>query len=240
MATTLVGSQLTEAYRLRLSQLSAATLADVLPLLQLLDLDDIDRSWARIFPGLQAIIAERHRIAADVGANYFRAFRAVEGGAGDFAPIVAQLQGAKVAYNLELVGPIQTKRAIARNRPRQAEAAITRVSGEVTRLVLSGARETVTRSVLEDPAAIGYARASDGDPCAFCAMLIGRGRVYRSATVDFEAHSHCGCVPEPAYSPGTARPGRGEDFARLWDESTRGLGGEDAIRAFRAAYEGRS
>lgn len=45
-----------------------------------------------------------------------------------------------------------------------------------------------------------WRRVTDGSPCGFCAMLAGRGPVYRSAEKagsGYRWHGHCGCTVEP-------------------------------------------
>lgn len=60
----------------------------------------------------------------------------------------------------------------------------------------------VTETALADPQATGWRRVGDGDSCAFCRMLIGRGEVYSEAGVTFASHDRCGCEAEPAYGDG--------------------------------------
>lgn len=55
-----------------------------------------------------------------------------------------------------------------------------------------------------------WRRVTDGDPCAFCAMLASRGPVYMESTVTaskyaLRYHKGCGCTAEPWY-------GRWEDW----------------------------
>lgn len=69
-------------------------------------------------------------------------------------------------------------------------------------------------SKLSLAASIGWRRVSDGDPCAFCAMLVTRGPVYTSrdkalhttnpapgipAGTLHKYHPHCGCTVEIVY-----------------------------------------
>lgn len=70
--------------------------------------------------------------------------------------------------------------------------------GGTQRRIANAARHTVMGSSIADPHARGWMRAGAGD-CEFCRMLIGRGAVYTSATVDFESHDHCGCVGVPQF-----------------------------------------
>ena len=94
-------------------------------------------------------------------------------------------------------------------------------------------------AVEADRQALGYRRISGGDPCAFCAMLVARGGVYTEASAGFEAHSNCGCTGRPVYDRNDAHSERARELQQLWNESTRGRSGDDAVRAFRQAYEGR-
>lgn len=203
------------------------------------DVENIDESWARISPAILALIRSGYSSSAQVAAAYYQAFRSAERADGTPTVRVASLDERRVVRNLTLVGPIWTKTAIGRGAREVAETAFVRVSGEVTRHVLNGSRETLLRSIQADRQALGFARVTSGSPCYFCAALAGRGAVYSEASVGFRAHSHCSCSSEPVYSREATRPGRGREFAQLWNESTRGLSGQDAVRAFRQAYEGR-
>lgn len=96
------------------------------------------------------------------------------------------------------------------------------VEGGMQRRIVNFSRATVTGSSVADPRAIGWQRTGTGE-CAFCALLIGRGAVYREATADFAAHDHCHCSAVPAfdgeprpvkpYAPGP-RHGNAADYAR--------------------------
>lgn len=60
--------------------------------------------------------------------------------------------------------------------------------------VLTAGREVVQHSSKR------WRRVADSDPCGWCAMLAGRGPVYRSAEKAGDGHryhGHCGCTAEP-------------------------------------------
>jgi hypothetical protein len=77
---------------------------------------------------------------------------------------------------------------------------LVRVSGEITKLVLAGGRQTIIDGVARDRTALGWARATSGDPCTFCRSLAARGPAYKSEkSADFQPHDHCACMPEPVY-----------------------------------------
>ncbi|MFE5570526.1 hypothetical protein ACFQ68_36420 [Amycolatopsis japonica] len=119
------------------------------------------------------------------------------------------------------------------------------VAAASVRHTLAAGRSRVERATAADPAARGWLRVTDGDPCWWCAMLASRGAVYlsresactRGGTED-EYHNGCGCQPEPFFHmpmlPDTTR-----EFAALWTDATQGLSGKDARLAFRRAYEAR-
>lgn len=72
------------------------------------------------------------------------------------------------------------------------------ILGGVQRRIANFGRQTITVSSTADPGARGWQREGGGG-CDFCAMLIGRGAVYREETADFESHDHCRCIAVPAF-----------------------------------------
>ena len=239
MATSRAGDLLTELHRRETLALRAVTLRELLAMWPLFDLADIDASWARLSPAILALVRSRHDLAAQRAAVFYETFRRAEDVPGSPTPRLARLDERKAVANLSLVGPIWTKTSIARGLADPLGTAFVRVSGEVSRMVLNGDRDTIVESVAADEQALGYRRISDGDPCPFCAMLVARGGVYTETSAGFQAHSHCGCGSRPVYSTDDPHSGRARELQQLWNESTRGRSGDDAIRAFRQAYEGR-
>ncbi|MFJ3952882.1 hypothetical protein ACIPXV_23050 [Streptomyces libani] len=108
------------------------------------------------------------------------------------------------------------------------------------REVLRGGRDLLHRASAADPRTVGWARVTDADPCAWCAMLASRGAVYRSRDAaqlkghagrnappvdpeDLEKyHNLCHCQVVPIYSRTDWLPEQGEAFRELWDEATEG------------------
>lgn len=120
-----------------------------------------------------------------------------------------------------------------------------RQAAAAERLVLNGGRGTVWTASNADRRVIGYVRVSQtGTPCGWCAMLMSRGAVYRSkrsAERDYNDgdlyHDNCWCVAEPVYSreqyDKDPRFDLNRKYAAEWPKVTRGLGGKDAISAWR-------
>lgn len=241
MARTEAGATLTRQHRSLQLALRSVTIAELLRLWPVFDPRQLS-TYERFMEVAAILIAARYRDSVGLAARYFRDFRAAEQAAGASFPLLANaIDEEQIAVSLRATGLHQTLRALRAGRTPElaAEQGFVAASGAASRLVLNGGRETVIESVRVDSEAQRWLRISDGDPCFFCAMLVSRGAVYTEQTVRFEAHDHCGCVPEPFY-PGSEEPRLTKQFRDLWNETTRGLGGREAVNAFRAAIEQRA
>jgi len=206
--------------------------------------------------------------SASISAAYLQAFRALETGLNDgwIPEIQADVPEEKIRTSLWVTGPqagrkkVNTQRELLRLQGLEiGDAAVTNLLREAgsqaaasaARHVTDGGRDTIIEAVKNDPRALGYVRVTKDDCCYFCAMLASRGFVYKSDSFSdsdsmfsgagvAKAHDDCGCTMEPVYTASSALPGRAEEFARLWAQSTPGTSGRGSINAFRRAYEGRS
>lgn len=126
-------------------------------------------------------------------------------------------------------------------------------SAAVARHIEMAPRETTMYLVEADDEALGWARVASGrETCAFCTLLISRGPVYKSKAVAERTtvrsskgegrryHDRCDCIAVPVFDE-ERWPGRQQwlDAERLWIDSTRGLSGAEARKAFRRAVEER-
>lgn len=118
------------------------------------------------------------------------------------------------------------------------DAALSMVEVSAERMVLNQGRDTLMHAVSKDPQATGWARVAEGNACAFCAMLTSAGAHYKSEeSSGFEAHDNCACSVEPVFDDNYVPPADVQDWQQIYAESTSGLNGDDAINAFRRAYE---
>jgi hypothetical protein len=181
---------------------------------------DKTASFADLVTASATLVVSYHSISAAAAASYFTAFRTSENVAGAAAPVLAAPPAEEmVAASLYATGEQATRKALdAGQSPDVAmQTAFVRTSGAVTRHILNGSRETIISSVQDDQQALGWARVTDGDPCAFCLVLASRGPVYKTeATADFQAHDHCGCMAEPFYS-GSDWPAGARDALKTYD-----------------------
>lgn len=245
MARTDAGSLLTERHRDRQVRLRAATIEELVA---------IWPAWSVDNPGSFDSFAEAAAVvtrssasrSAEVAGGYYEAFRTAEGADGRPATRLAEPPDrARTLIALRATGLDGTVRALRAGRSMDAarDIGFTRVAGAVGRLALDGGNRTVLGSVSADRQARGWARVTSGDPCAFCAMLAGRGGVYRSeGTAGFQAHNHCACTVEPSYTGRVEHmPERNQQFRQMWREAQSqpappGMN-SDALNKFRRHFE---
>jgi hypothetical protein len=239
MASTLEGRQLTEAHRRMQARLAATVTRELADAWGALDPLDLDRTSPR-FLRLAVPIVQRQNLASSrLASNYLRRYRKAEiGDMVGWVDFLAQPHGIQVVTtSLTVTGPVHLKKATGRGAnittaKSNAQAAMIRAG---IRHVLDGGRETITGSVQRDSKALGWARATGGKPCAFCAMLASRGFVYKSkATSDFKTHDGCMCTAEPTYVEDAMLPPMSEQWRKLWDEHTAGASGAFARSEFRS------
>ncbi|WP_329520518.1 VG15 protein [Spirillospora sp. NBC_01491] len=241
MAATAQGSRLTAQQRQLQLALRALTVRDVIAVWRLLDPTALGSTWPGVETALARIVSARRTQSALLAARYISAFRAAELGGGT-APVVPEspVDSAALRTSLAVTGPATIERLARTQTPAVAgRTAMTRVVGAVTRHVLDGGRAMLTDTIRADRQALGWARSASGSACAFCAMLAGRGPVYRSErTSQFRSHDNCGCGIEPVYSRDAAWPAGSERHREQWDAATSGLSGAKALNAYRASLPG--
>lgn len=238
MAATFAGAQLTVQHRSAQLAVRAVTLRQVLGVWPAFDPQHIATSWPPVENALMAIIGQRRTDSATTAAAYFQSFRAAERIGGTAAPVVSTFgasAAARAQTSLQVTGFVTTERLTALRYPDPARTALVRVSGAVVRHVLDGGRETLIASVRADRRALGWARATSGNPCSFCAMLASRGPAYGERTGDFQSHDHCACSLEPVYRRDQEWPPGSRRYQRLWADVADGLSGAEARLAFREA-----
>jgi hypothetical protein len=122
-------------------------------------------------------------------------------------------------------------------------AAGRRQAAATERLVLNGARSASWAIHGKDSKVVGYVRFSTtGTPCGWCAMLISRGPVYRTAMSAQYAegdlyHDNCKCDVMPVFSTEQYDSSDlfelNRKYSALWPKVTQGLSGRAALTAWR-------
>lgn len=250
MARTSEGATLTERHRQAQLRIRALAVRDYLKLWPLWDLSRAD-SYASLVTATLPLLQTYHRMSSAAAAEYYAQFRAAEGAMGAATPRVAEALPVKQATtSLYVTGYVMTRDALLAGQPveQARQTALVRTSGALARMIFDGGRSTLLRSVQADKVALGWARVTDANPCAFCALLASRGPVYKTeASADFRAHDHCACTVEPFYE-GSDWPGQAREYKAMYTQAIRDARADgslergtsnDLLNAFRRYYAGR-
>ncbi|MEV6526881.1 hypothetical protein AB0M43_33615 [Longispora sp. NPDC051575] len=251
MAATLADrAALTERHRLAQLGVRARFTSAFLDTWPVLDARQVAATAPRWLRLTVPLVAEHRHQSATVAADYYHRLRAASLPTGAAPGPVAQPVDPDldaVRTSLLVTGPATIRRLSRDGRPvdEAARIASVRATGAASRHVLDGGRDLIHTAVAADPVALAWARVSDGSPCAFCAMLLSRGPVYktkRAATLAVEGdregkeyHDGCACQPVPIYSLDEPWPGNGRQFEQLWKDVA--AGSSDPLNAFRQAIK---
>lgn len=199
---------LTEQHRLAQLQVRARALHDFMLLWPIWKAED-PASFKTLVAATIPLVQTYRRLSAAVAGSYYDAFRNIENVSGSAAPLLAgDLPVEQIIASMFAVADVRNRDALAAGMQAQKarQSGLAGASGAITRHVLNAGRDTILQTVQNDKQAEGWARVTDGDPCAFCLTFASRGAVYKSEqTASFEAHDHCGCAAMAVFK-GTAIP----------------------------------
>lgn len=203
--TTAAGAELTRQHQAAQVRNAAAAAAASRAAWALLDVDALDDTAQWLALQLQ-VMGYFHGLSAQLASGYLQAFKRAETGGSLTVVRGERPPDEQVMTSLAVTGPATVKRHIGRGMPPSAamRRGFRRMTGALARHVQSGGRQTIERTTESDPDALGWRRVTDGDPCAFCALVASRGPVYgsRADAGDFpgrQYHDACGCTAEPSY-----------------------------------------
>lgn len=225
MANTAQGAALTEAHRLAQARLGAETVAEMLQLWGMLTPTDLSgpryEAW---LAAVTSLITNRRAASARTSATYFNRYRTFE--ADTAARFVAEpavtASQAQISAVMSINVTARTRRSLGRGIgfEQAFETARTEAARAAQRLALDGGRGTIDRALTQDLAIVGFARATSGDPCHFCAMLASRGPVYDMDSFRrMEVHNGCNCALEPVYQRDHTWPAGSHRYRQIWDDA---------------------
>ncbi|MCL1838666.1 MAG: hypothetical protein FWG47_05045 [Propionibacteriaceae bacterium] len=200
MATTDEGRALTDEHRRWQALLGATTGGMGFELAKLIDPTDIRGTVEGWLEQTVAVLATAEIASANNAAKYVQQFRVAELGASKAAsmPVVKPKFDLLEADNSVIWAPRMAQSAINEHMDPQAawEQAVGALVGRMMREALTPGRETIFGSAMA--AGSRWRRVSDGNPCSWCAMLVGRGPAYSSEETANGViyHNSCGCTAE--------------------------------------------
>lgn len=233
---------LSKAHRQGQLAVRAKSLQQLLSVWRLMDPATLDQAWPDFVDAVTLIVGQSRKESAALAGVYYTQLRGLANlpdNVESFRPILRDtVRRDTLRASLDVTGRAAFARATgAGQNPSEAlGTTFVQVAGSVGRHVLNGGRDTVLFAVVDDPAAIAFERVTDSSPCYFCAMLAGRGAVYRKQnTADFRPHDSCGCSAVPRFQ-GQDPSDQTRRFRSLYNEMATGSGKERA-RSFRREYE---
>lgn len=254
MATAL---EVADAHRVAQNRLTAALALLIVRYFRSLqgpqvDIEAAGRAWlAAVLP----VLAAAHGQSARLAAAYWREQHGLNvGEVSRYAPSanVLGLNYEQARRSLAYTGIVHYQDRLERGMDpgRAWELSAADAAGSAVRLAGDGGREALIEAFTDETLAIGWSRATRANPCYFCAMLASRGPVYKGDSFDqsdarfsggdilseVKVHDSCGCFLVPVYDRFAPEPGNNRAFAELWSASTGGTSGQDAVKAFRQAY----
>jgi len=182
------------AHRTQLRTLTNLAIRDLSLLWARLDKSDAEATRDALTTILPQLVTMYGAAAATLAADWFDEQREEAGVRGRFRAIPAELPDIGRTDSLAgwAVGPLF-------GADPNPLAALAKVSGGLQRIIANADRETITRSSIADPQAVGWKRVGDGATCEWCRGLISRGAVYSEATASFDAHDGDGCIAAPVF-----------------------------------------
>jgi hypothetical protein len=204
---------------------------------QMIDPAKFNDTWTRLDPVVSGIVDTHYGMTAANAAEYYGTSRVLADNPAVRVPGVT-LDPAYLAKEISIMGEAQFYHYLKDNEP-DAAAAMTRdgLAGTGIRLVMNGGRDTITQAAQNDPLAKGWERVIEPGACSFCAMLAGRGTVYKASTVDFRAHDHCHCVARSVF---VGQESVNSGLSAEWAKATKGTHGAAARAAWDKHWSGKN
>jgi hypothetical protein len=240
-ATETSGPPLEQAHQARTIQLalSAAVARDVAKVWPNLDRKRLDATFPGWLQLMIALVERYHGMSSLAASVFYQDARQAHLGIPTPESIIHSAPMPSLDWMRQAFG--YSGPHLLKDGAWQDSSALSTTQGTAVRIVQSGARDTIIGTTKADPKAAGWYRVTDGDPCAFCALMASRGVVYRSEkTASFKSHNDCGCTAAPAFSSGQALPDISSEALRVYQDSTAGLPNPQRIAAFRKAWNARS
>lgn len=216
MALTASGRALTEQHRR--AQLAIASEAEAVMRAMWDEVDPVRIQETRGSWLAASVLAAGayHDASAELAADYVTSYRAVEADRPTGPIVRSDMDRARVAASLELTGPavLYLEERKGADPVVAHRTAGNRVAGAARRHVQHGGRGLIDLTARADQSVLGWRRVTDGNPCAFCAMLATRGPVYGSQSSAQSTgsgdryHDWCGCSAELVY--GAWEPNKAE------------------------------
>lgn len=236
-----------------MAAIAAAAAKEIYRIARAAPTDDIDAWFGRVVAQVMELLAAFFETLRRLTAAFLEEHASLSGLVVE--PAVPDWLARPAQESMRITGPVAFKQnmSISGDAVVAREVMAKRMAGAAQRVVLDGERRTVKDTIDSNAVIVGWRRVTDGDPCAWCAMLASRGAVYKtrgsatSVTVrkgkgrrgwGQSYHDYDGCTAVPLYE-GEEEPPEVQDLQDQWDRVTAGKSGSDAVRTWRQYWDGR-
>lgn len=218
MALTPRGASITDKHRRRAVAMATRADSRLRRAWSRLDLENLDAGRAAFQKEIGGVLLRYYELEAETAQRLLAQYRLAELGTPSGPVVRPPMDLAGSIASVDRAAVVGTKARIAQGVPDTVafERARREMMAEAHRIMLAGSRGTIIESAAADSRAIGWRRVSDGDPCAFCALLVSRGPAYLSEAKALKNanapsgwvgkygnkdpyHPNCGCSVEPVY-----------------------------------------
>lgn len=171
------------------------------------------------------------------------AFNFPENGTDGALAVFDEFPEEDVKASLAIEADYNTKKQMPGPEDELMNKALIRSSGAAVRQAINGSRG-VTQNLTRDRRVLGFARVTDLDPCAFCALLASRGAVFTKGSFDksdpkftphpdatkglpkgfsdvSKVHNSCRCTLRPIYTRSASFDDAATYWRNAWDSITK-------------------
>lgn len=172
-----------------------------------LDIGDIDAGRERVIERVSQRVSSLRALSAREADKFVVEMRELARVGSGSVVLADTSLGAAGVESLEIAGPVSFKQRISRGVIDEVAflAARDQMMAEARKIIMQAGRDTVRLSAEANRRSVGWRRVSDGNPCTFCAMLVGRGPAYRSQEsaggLERTYHKNCGCTAVEIFVP---------------------------------------
>lgn len=247
-------------HRLQAAAIAKAAADEIERLARQAPTGDVDGWFERVADQIVELIQVAFEVLTRLAGAFHEEYAAELGY--EVRSALAEFDEGAVRTSLRVTGPVAFKQhLVITDDPDDSRRVMARrMAGATQRHTLAGDRDTTEATIEANDTIIGWRRVSDGDPCAWCAMLISRGAVYKSAktatrvvgrggksrnrgkfaqAIGSSYHDGDGCTAVPVFEH-EEDPEEVDELYEQWAHVTAGKSGKEALRVWRQYWDSRT
>lgn len=207
----MVAASLSAELRREQTEIADRVTAEMLSIYGALNFKAIDMSAPGFIEAAVSVADRGHREASVLGGDMYLSMRRDAGVVGSFEVARPEFDARQLRIDLVALGPVAAKKLLSRGEriPDAAQKVFTLTAGRVSKASISGVRDTISASTVQDQQAVAYARQTSTGACDFCLLMAentyrsaysamyaagGRKRAKAPQPAGSTFHDHCRCT----------------------------------------------